>query len=166
MKRSWTCKCCGQTYDTLPLSYGSKAPDNWFGLPEAERASRATLTDDLCIIDERERYVLGCLEVPVEGLSEPFVWTVWVSVSAESLRYIVDNGQAEIAPDELPRFGWLSSWIKGYPEPIEIKCHVFLRSGTLRPRIVLEPTDYPLAVEQHDGITLDRVEQIAATFIH
>ena len=29
-------------------------------------------------------------------------------------------------------------------------------------RVVLQPTEYPLAVEQHHGITLDRVKQIAA----
>jgi len=27
---------------------------------------------------------------------------------------------------------------------------------------VLEPTDHPLAVEQRDGITLERIKQIAA----
>jgi hypothetical protein len=32
----------------------------------------------------------------------------------------------------------------------------------LRPLIVLQPTEYPLGVEQHRGITLDRVKEIAA----
>ena len=38
---------------------------------------------------------------------------------------------------------------------------VFLRSGNLRPRIVLEPSDYPVAIEQHQGVTLERVKEIA-----
>lgn len=33
-------------------------------------------------------------------------------------------------------------------------------------RAVLQPTHYPLAVEQHQGITLDRVKQIAAEAGH
>ena len=41
-----------------------------------------------------------------------------------------------------------------------------LRSGDLRPLIELEPTDYPLAVEQRNGITLDRIKQIAAAGGH
>lgn len=39
-----------------------------------------------------------------------------------------------------------NTWISGYPEPHEIRCHIFLRSGNWRPRIALQPTEYPLAV--------------------
>jgi hypothetical protein len=162
MKYTWTCKCCGQIFDTLPMSYGFSAPRNWFGLPEAERDTRAELGDDICIIDRSERYVRGCVEIPVFGSSEGMIWGVWVSVSEESLRYILARWNSPIAPDEPPRFGWLSTWIKGYPEPNEIQCDIFLRSDSLRPRIVLRPSEYPLAVEQHRGITLGRVEEIAA----
>jgi hypothetical protein len=158
---TWTCSCCGRSFDNLPMDYAFVAPRNWFGLTEAERASRAQLGSDLCTIDGREHYVRGCLEIPVIDSSESFVWGVWVSVSEESLRYILSKWQAQIPEDEPPRSGWLSSWISGYPEPSEIRCHVFIRSGNLRPRIVLQPTDYPLAVEQHNGMTLDRVKQIA-----
>jgi hypothetical protein len=90
------------------------------------------------------------------------IWGIWVSVSEESFRHILALWDSPIPDDEPPRFGWLCSWIDGYPEPHDIRCHVFLRSGNLRPRIILEPTDYPLAVEQHQGITLDRVKEIAA----
>jgi hypothetical protein len=148
------------------MSYAAAAPYNWFSVPEAERAARTELSDDICIIDKSERYIRGCVEIPVIDGSEIFVWGVWVSVSEESLRYILDHWESEIPPDEPPRFGWLSTWIQGYPDPQDIKCHVFLRSGNLRPRIVLEPTDYLLAVEQRDGITLERVKQIAAASGH
>src|SRR5215472_16330491 len=87
-------------------------------------------------------------------------------VSEQSLRYILDRWTSPIGPDEPPRFGWLCNWIRGYPEPHEIKCEVYLRSNNQRPSIVLEPTDYPLAVEQHRGITLERVKQIAARAGH
>jgi Uncharacterized protein conserved in bacteria (DUF2199) len=60
----------------------------------------------------------------------------------------------------------LSNWIKGYPEPVAIKCNLHIRAGNLRPRIELEPTDYPLAIEQRNGITLDRVKEIAAASGH
>src|SRR5579862_5479566 len=35
-----------------------------------------------------------------------------------------------------------------------------------RPRIELEPTDHPLAVEQRNGITWERVQQIAGLVLH
>jgi hypothetical protein len=162
MDYAWTCRCCGRSFNTLPMSYTVAAPRNWFGLTEAERSTRAKLTDDLCTIDGTEHYVRGCLEIPVHDNAESFIWGVWVSVSAQSFEYILSRWNATIAEDEPPRFAWLCTWVSGYPEPHEIRCHVFIRSGNLRPRIVLEPTDYPLAVEQHQGITLERVKQIAA----
>jgi hypothetical protein len=144
------------------MSYGFAAPRNWFGLSDAERSTRARLTEDVCVIDETEHYVRGCVEIPVSDSAESLVWGVWVSVSRESFRYIHDRWDSPIPEDEPPRFGWLCTWIDGYPETQEIRCHVFLQPGNLRPRIVLEPTDYPLAVEQHRGITLYRVKEIAA----
>ena len=142
------------------------APGNWFALSEAERATRAKLSADVCVIDGKEFYIRGCIEIPVAGCSDVFVWGVWVSVSEESFRYIYEHWDAPIGDDEPPRFGWLCNWIRGYPEPQEVGSEVFLRSGNLRPRIVLEPTDYPLSVEQREGITLERVKQIFAESGH
>ncbi len=162
MEHGWICACCGQGFETLPMDYGFCAPINWFGLPESERATRSNLTDDICIIDGEQRYVWGCVEIPVSDSPENPVWGVWVSVSEDSLKYILARWDSSIPEDEPPRFGWLSTWINGYPEPREIRCQIFLRSGNLRPLIVLQPTEYPLAMEQHHGITLDRVKAIAA----
>lgn len=148
------------------MDYGVAGPRNWFGLPEAERSTRAKLTDDICIIDEKEFYVRGCLEIPVSDSSEALVLGVWASVSEKSFRYILDRWNSPIPENEPPRFGWLCTWIDGYPEPHEIKCHVFLRSNNLRPRLDLEPSDYPLAVEQHNGITMERVKKLAADVSH
>ncbi len=108
----------------------------------------------------------GCLEIPVVDSSEIFIWNIWISVSEESLRYILDNWNASIGSDEPPRFGWLCTSIMGYPEPLEVRCHIFCDRAICRPRIVLEPTDYPLAVEQQQGITLERIKQIAAELGH
>lgn len=168
MQYSWTCGCCGKHFDTLPMGYAAKAPHNWFRLPEAERETRAKLSTDLCIIDREEFYIRGCIEVPVLDCDENFIWGVWVSVSEESFWYIFEKWDDPIADDEPARFGWLCTWLRGYPDPHvhEIKCQVHLRAANLRPRIVLEPTDYPLAVEQREGITLERVKAIFASREH
>jgi hypothetical protein len=162
MKYRWTCQCCGRNFDELPMGYAVTAPRNWFGITEHERELRSKLTDDLCTIDNSEHYIRGCIEIPVMDCSDVFVWGVWVSVSEPNLRRILELWNATNVESEPPKFGWLSTWLAGYPEPVEIKCHVFLRPGKLRPRIVLEPTDYPLAIEQHGGIAIARVEEIAA----
>ena len=70
MDHRWTCSCCGRTFDSLPMDYGFAGPRNWFALSEAERPTRAKLTDDLCIIDGKEHYVRGCLEAPWDGFGK------------------------------------------------------------------------------------------------
>ncbi|WP_164236073.1 DUF2199 domain-containing protein, partial [Stenotrophomonas maltophilia] len=89
-------------------------------------------------IYDAEYYVRGCVEIPVIGSPQHFEWGVWVSVSRDSLIYMLDRWTAEIPVDEPPRFGWLTTWIQGYPEPHDVRCHVVLRSGSLRPLIELE----------------------------
>ncbi|MFE6856425.1 DUF2199 domain-containing protein, partial [Streptomyces sp. NPDC057674] len=64
-------------------------------------------------------------------------------------------------------FGWLSTELSLYsPSTINLKTHVHTRPVGHRPRIELEPTDHPLAVEQRTGITLARVREIAETVLH
>jgi len=137
-------------------------PQNWFALSEAERQTRGKLSSDLCVIDNKEFYVRGCLEIPVIGSDQPFVWGVWVSVSKASWDRILELWQAEDVSDEPPRFAWLSNWIAGYPEPKEVKCSLHIRPGGLRAAIELHPSDYPLAVEQCQGITMERVIEIVS----
>ncbi len=60
-----------------------------------------------------------------------------------------------------PMFGWLSTSIPCYPETINLKTMVHTRSVGVRPYIKLEPTEHPLAIEQREGITIERIKQIA-----
>jgi len=60
----WTCRCCGKQYHELPLSFAPYAPDPWFAVPEPEREKRAILGSDQCVIDDKQFYILGCLEIP------------------------------------------------------------------------------------------------------
>jgi hypothetical protein len=161
MKYDWTCQCCGTRFDTLPMDYMKPAPDNWFALPEAEREARARLNDDLCVIDGKEFYARGCIEIPVIDSDELFVWGAWVSISKESFRYILDHWEDAIPDDEPPFAGELCSRFTGYPETAGLRCSIHIRKE-FRPRIVLESPDYPMAVEQRSGITLERIKQIAA----
>lgn len=161
MEYSWTCECCGQQFDTLPMDFAFHAPQDWFDIPEAERASRTKLSRDLCMIDRRKFYVRGCIEVPVSDHAEFLIWGVWVSVSEKIFRYIYDHwDDQEDSRQALP--GELCNWPSGYPDSRGIRCDVFLRSGNRRPRIVLEEINHPLSIEQRTGISLKRVKEIAA----
>jgi hypothetical protein len=161
MDYTWTCGCCGKQFNTLPLDFSCKAPDQWSALPENERAERGTLDSDLCKIDE-DLFVSGCLEVPIIGREEVFIWGVWASVSRQSLERILELWDAPVIADEPPKFGWLCNNLPLYPTTLGLKTNLHLRSGGVRPAIELEPTDHPLAIEQRAGISLQRVEEIVA----
>jgi hypothetical protein len=40
----------------------------------------AFLESNTCVIDQKYFFVLGCLEIPVDGENESFSWGVWVSL--------------------------------------------------------------------------------------
>jgi len=155
MDHAWTCGCCGRQFNTLPLDFACNAPDHWLQIPEPERQVRGKLDNDVCIIDGRDIFVRGCLEIPIIGQEDKFVWGVWVSVSKKSFGRILDLWSAEAIENEPPRFGWLSNNIAVYPPTLNLKTHLHLRGGGSRPSIELEPTDHSLAIEQRRGIPLD-----------
>jgi hypothetical protein len=65
-----------------------------------------------------------------------------------------------------PFFGWLNAWLKPYPNTINLKTRVYLRDKGTRLYIEIESTDHPLAVEQREGISKDRVAEIYSIMIH
>lgn len=77
------CAACGQVHRGLP-AWHFPAPLQAAAIPDRERGSRLELTADDCIIDQREFYLKGLLELPVHGSTDSFVWGIWLSVSPES----------------------------------------------------------------------------------
>lgn len=156
------CKSCGQWHEGMP-TFGALAPLYYYGVPEDEREARCQLGTDTCLVDGEHLFVRGCLEIHVHGEAEPFVWGVWVSLSKEeNFDRFVGCYEAEKRSHIGPFFGWLSAALPLYPDTENLKTRVHLRDGGIRPYIELEPTDHPLAVEQRNGISADRVAEIVA----
>jgi len=165
MAFTFKCVTCGEVHEGMP-TFGADAPLSYYAIAEDERITRCDLASDDCVIDGEYFFVRGCLEIPVRGQSDPFVWGVWVSLSKEShlkwLKVFGDANRSHVGPF----FGWLNAWLKPYPETMNLKTHLHLRDDGLRPLVELEPTDHPLAVEQRDGISVERVAQIYALMMH
>ena len=147
-------------------SFGWDYPVQYLLIPQEERASRAQLSSDACVIDDEWFFVRGCLEVPVRDHEEPFSWGVWCSVSQSAFqRYEELFEQVDRQAGE-SFFGWLCSAIPGYPETQQLKTMLRLRAWPTRPLVELEPTGHPLAIEQRDGITVARAREIAERIMH
>ena len=142
------------------------APSYYDGIPEDERGDRCYLDSDFCMIDKQHFFVRGCLEIPIIGAAEPFVWGVWVSLSDASFRLFIDCYEEPQRSHIGPFFGWLAARLPLYPDTNALATRVHLRDNGIRPRIEVEHTDHPLVIEQRDGIATDRVAEIFAFFEH
>ncbi len=159
------CATCGEEHEGIP-SLIAPVPFSYSALSPEERETRGDLGSDECVIDETQFFVRGCLDIPVHGSPESFTWGVWVSLSEASflqwIEYFDQARRAHIGPF----FGWLNTRLTPYPDTLNLKTMVHLRDDGIRPRIELEPTDHPLAIEQRQGITLERLAEIHAMVVH
>lgn len=164
----YICSCCGKKHDELPMSYGSNAPYYWFQTKPEERETRFTLDSELCVMDDQHYFIRGNIEIPVKEDKKIFVWDVWVSLSKENFVKAVSCWTKKGRENELePMFGWLSTTIPCYSEEtLNLKTMVHTREIGIRPLIEVEPTEHPLAVEQRDGVSMKRIQEIAENIIH
>ncbi len=158
------CPSCDEWHEGMP-SFGAIAPLYYDEIPEVDRHARCELTTDTCVVDQKFFFIRGCIEIPVDGADEPFVWGVWASLSRENFEQFVALQEEASRAAFGPYFGWLSASLKTYPSTENLKTMVHLRDNGLRPYIELEPTDHPLALEQRRGISRERVGELFAAYM-
>ncbi len=160
----FVCGSCGQRHEGLPFAYGSDAPAYWSDELAADGSS--VLEDETCIIRGEHHFVRARLVLPVIDTERDFEWGVWVSLSPDNFRRMLDLWETPGREQEPPRFGWLSTELPYGNSTLNLKTHVHSEPVGVRPHIELEPTSHPLAVEQRAGITVARVQEIAEQLLH
>lgn len=147
------------------MVFGPHAPDPWMAASDAERAL-GELNADMCVLPDGDGstnyFVRGHIEIPVRDSRDgPFCWSVWVSLSEESMLKQAavwdDPARAELEP----MFAWLSTNLPYEPATAPLPARLHTRAPGLVPWIELHPElDHPLGHEYRDGITLHRVAEI------
>ena len=159
------CACCDEIVAGIP-TFGWDYPISYLDIPKEKREEDVFLTEDLCVIEDQYFFVRGCLEIPVLEYDNPFIWGVWVSLSEKNFMEFQDLLKEKNRSHFGPYFGWLNAFINIYPETQNLKTKVHVRNDGIRPYIELEPTDHPLAIEQRNGISIERVAEIYANRVH
>ncbi|PPD17625.1 MAG: hypothetical protein CTY18_07100 [Methylomonas sp.] len=162
---SFKCSSCDKIHEGSP-SFGFNAPDPYLQQPK-EVQDAGELTGNTCQYkdEEGEHYFIRvCLEVPIHGVSEPFLWGVWVSLSQRNFnRYLVTFD----SPDTNDcYFGWLCNYLPYYPNTFALKTQVHPSIGNIHPSIELEQTNHPLAIDFHEGISIQKAQEIATQIMH
>jgi hypothetical protein len=162
----YLCEICGQFHAGQYISLACDCPDPYTCLTENEK-SRAYLGTDDCVIDD-EHYVRGIIELPIVGLDVPFLWGVWGRVWKkdydEFLEYYAFQGREQIIGPYKSR---LCNRLPGYDlRTSNLKCTIKIQSLGKRPLFLIEEPEHPLAVEQRNGISLQRARTISALVRH
>jgi hypothetical protein len=165
--REWTCPTCGLKHAGLfDLACGK--PDFWQGNEEKRansevRASNNVLTEDFCVLNGEHFFVRCVLQLPIVGRPHTyFGFGVWTTLSRKNFDLYLDTFDSGEQSNLGPWFGWFSNRLEGYPDTLNLKCQVHPQGGRRRPYIELEPIEHPLAIEQQNGITFDRVLELYA----
>ncbi|MGA7991862.1 MAG: DUF2199 domain-containing protein [Thermoanaerobaculia bacterium] len=159
---SFRCSTCGKQHSGAPLSYIAREPYPYLLIPEAERAARSLIDTDLCVIDEARYFMLGNLELKVLETGGRFSWDVWVELQKADFTHAVKVWETVGREASRPYQAVLATPLSIYPPTVGLVCSVFTRPVGARPGITLHESDHPLYREQSDGITLHRVQEIAA----
>ncbi|MCZ2076111.1 MAG: DUF2199 domain-containing protein [Bryobacterales bacterium] len=163
---AFTCSRCGKRHEGAP-SFAFGAPMYYDELSEAEKQSIARLSDDLCEIRHPENtdyFARVLLEIPIHGVSEPFLWGVWVSLSQESFERYTSNWAHHDESDCY--FGWFSNRLPYYPDTVNLKTSVRPRNGGVRPYLELHACEHPLAIHFREGLTVQEAQAIAEAAMH
>lgn len=157
------CAQCDEWHEGEP-SVGFQFPDYLLDIPEPERAARATWDEDLCVVDHQYFFVRACLEVPIIGADEPFLWGLWVSLSERSFDDYLENQKAGNASG--PYFSWLANRLPGYPPLDGLKSRMHPQLDGQRPFVELDTTDHPLSIDFHNGMSAERAQALFEKVLH
>lgn len=161
----YTCHLCKAEHDEAPTCFGIDAL--WRALvPENEFATRVELNADQCVVDEKEFFVRGHIEIPILGHSEPLTFSVWSSLSLISFLHMSDRWDAVDRGSDAPYFGWLCSPISIYPSTVHLKLSVQPRSPGFTPLLTVEESEHPISIDQCQGISIERWQEIVHQLLH
>lgn len=166
---AFQCGSCNKIHEGSP-SFGFNAPDCYSSLTDEQKTALGWLTNDLCKITFEERtdyFIRAILEIPIHEVSEPFLWGVWVSASQKSYERYVETFDAPVEGDGF--FGWMSNAIPWYPEAGHLAADVYVQTDGGRPLLRLHSgsaDDHPLILDQVNGITRTKAQEIAEFVLH
>lgn len=162
----WTCSRCGAEHEGVPLDWAFDRPAYWDG----GSGPGDWLSDDLCVwtddVGERNYFIRGLVEIPIRETRERLAYGAWSSLSKKSFDRVRDVWDDPARTEEPPYFGWLSNSIAGYPETLSLPLDVLTDKLEQRPIFVLHEGDHPLIREQREGISRERVLEIAELHVH
>lgn len=135
-------------------------------MSDSDRGSRALISSDQCIVDDKWFFIRGCLEIPVLDSSEVFIWGLWASVKEDAFNEIWESWEEERRETRRGPFkARLANSLSVYPETLNQKLRIVIQPVGTRPLFILEE-EHPLATAQQRGISRLEAMELTATLLH
>lgn len=161
----FTCKSCGEIHEGVP-TFGADEPLLVHLMPASKRAGHVRLGSDDCVIDDERFLIRGCLEIRVEGETDPFVWGVWVDINREDFGEWKNTFRTHKRSGIGPFAAYLGNALPTYPDTFNLHVVAHLRDDGVRPLIEVLPCENPLYEEQRGGISRARLAEVYEKVIH
>jgi hypothetical protein len=161
------CSTCGRVHEEVPLSFAADFPDMYANMKWEDRDVRAVIGTDQCIIDQKLFFIRGCLEIPVIGSEDIFLWGLWALIREEVFDEISELWET-LGKEKLqgPFKGRIANSLSEYPETLNLKCEIIIQPVGARPLFRLDEPEPPLTVEQRIGITRSRALELVGLVLH
>jgi hypothetical protein len=160
------CSSCGELHELSDMHVGHERPDPWFAVRPDERDGRWKIGSDLAVLDGERFFIRGVAEIPVHGEAQPYAWGVWAAVSEEDFRRYEAVFEVEARGGEPPFAGRMANQLPGYPQTLGLAVAVRPRAGLQRPAFTVDDAAHPLAVEQREGVYVERVLEMVSPALH
>ena len=165
MAFKFICNSCDQLHEGVPtFGFDSPAIVEW--MPHDQRGERVELGSDDCVVDGKRFLVRGCIEISVVGEEDPFIWGVWIDISASDFEKWSQAFDLTKRERFGPFAGYLGSVLPCYPNTFNHHVVMHLRDKGTRPFIEVSKSRHPLHLEQCSGMTHERLKEIYLAVVH
>jgi hypothetical protein len=146
-------------------------PDPWphgdvFEENAALRLEGDFLSEDFCVLGGKYFMVRAVLEIPVHGFAKPFGFGCWSTLSRVNFDKYIEGFDDGFYPDVGPWSGWLVNQVADYIGTKPEGAWLSPQTDRQRPLLQTQDPTHPLAIDQTNGITAERVLEIFAQYGH
>jgi hypothetical protein len=135
-------------------------------VPAEKLAERFVKHNEFGILDRKDFFVQGCIEIRVIGREFPFYWCVWASLDCTDFARAI-NSVPHAGGTKAPSYaGFLANRIGIYPNTLGLKLRIHPPEVGRKHTFNFEPADHPLVSEQRQGISLERWREISELLTH
>jgi hypothetical protein len=159
------CSICNRRH-IISTSYSIKIPAAALAIPKDQIDSRVVITPNECVIDNRDFDIRGRIPIPIHGLDEPFIWGVWAEISPKNFIRFNELWNTPGRETEPSFPGYLNSEIPIFGPTINLELDVHTQVIGRRPHFFIKDPNHPLARDQREGISHERLEEIAEYILH